>query len=229
MQKQDLMREFYINKNFKYLKECLYGTNETEEKEYLAKIYIEEKDYLKAASIYSQLNFRYELGRCTLLSGNLKEEKKIWLSIKEDNPATLWGKSLIEFIDLYVTRIPTFFQIRAFLEVDLDAMLNANLITYCENIVNGAHLFAQNNQESYKFIGRVFVNNEYFDLAELFLQKAKDICYVDPEVHFMLAKCHMHNGDKEREISSLKTSLEKGYGYYPAKKMLKKIMEDKHV
>lgn len=229
MQKQDLMREFYINKNFKYLKECLYGTNETEEKEYLARIYIEEKDYLKAASIYSQLNFRYELGRCTLLSGNLKEAKKIWLSIKEDNPATLWGKSLIEFIDLYVTRIPTFFQIRAFLEVDLDAMLNANLITYCENIVNGAHLFAQNNQESYKFIGRVFVNNEYFDLAELFLQKAKDICYVDPEVHFMLAKCHMHNGDKERAISSLKTSLEKGYGYYPAKKMLKKLMEDKHV
>ncbi len=227
MQKQDLMREFYVNKNHKYLKERLYDSNNATEKEYLAKIYIEEKDYLKAAKIYSQLNMRYELGRCVLLSGNLEETKLIWSGINEDNPATLWGKSLIEFINLYVIHIPTFFQIRAFLEVDLDAMLNANLITYCENIVNGAHLFEQNNQESYKFIGRVFVNNEYFDLAELFLQKAKKVCYVDPEVHFMLAKCHIHNNDTKSAISSLKTCLEKGYGYYPAKIMLKKLMEIK--
>ena len=84
-------------------------------------------------------------------------------------------------------------------------------------------MLAQNNQESYKFIGRVFVNNEYFDLAELFLKRAKDICYVDPEVHFLLAKCHLHNNDKKEAKKALKTSIEKGYGYYPAKKLLEAI------
>ena len=165
----------------------------------------------------------YEFGRCRLLCGDLDSTKKIWSSIKDDTPAVLWGRSLLEFINLYVIKVPTFFQIRAFLEVDMDALLKANLITYCENIANGAHLFAQNNPESYKFIGRVFVNNKYFELAELFLKKAKDVCYVDPEVHFLLAKCSLHKNDLNSAIKSLKTSMEKGYGYYPAKKLLKEI------
>ena len=223
MDRIELLKDFYADKNYNKLKTLLVNSNISEEKEILARVYLEEKAYKSAAKIYNELGMIYEYGRCELLQGNLENARELWLSIKEDSPPVLWGKSLLEFINLYVIHIPTFFQIRAFLEVDMDALLKANLITYCENIANGAHLFAQNNPESYKFIGRVFVNNKYFELAELFLKKAKDVCYVDPEVHFLLAKCSLHKNDLNSAIKSLKTSMEKGYGYYPAKKLLKEI------
>lgn len=223
MNKQELMTAFYVNKDYEKLKFFLKDSASPIEQEYLARVFLEEKNYQKAAEIYKSLNMPYEFGRCELLQGNLEKTKIVWGSIKNHTPATLWGLSLLEFINLYVIHVPTFFQIRAFLEVDLDALLKANLITYCENIVNGAHLFEQTNQESYKFIGRVFINNSYYDLAELFLQKAKDVCYVDPEVHLMLAKCHLHNNDMDAARKSLQTSIDKGYGYFPAKKMLNEL------
>ena len=223
MQKQELMTEFFVKKNYKELKNKLIDSNNDLEQEYLARIYLEEQNYKEASKLYEKLNMLYEHGRCELLCGNIENTKKIWNEIKTENSASLWGKSLLEFINLYVINIPSFFQIRAFLEVDLDAMLKANLITYCENIVNGAHLLERNNQESYKFIGRVFINNNYYDLAYLFLQKAKDVCYVDPEVHFMLAKYYIEKKDISQAINSLKISLEKGYGYFPAKRLLEKL------
>ena len=223
MIKNELLYDFYVTKNYQKLKHILFDSPNSDEKEILARIYLEEKKYSDASKIYSSLGMIYEYGRCELLQGHLDLTKELWNSLKEDSPPVLWGKSLLEFINLYVIHVPTFFQIRAFLEVDFDALLNAKMISYCENIANGAHLFAQNNQESYKFIGRVFVNNGYFDLAELFLKKAKDICYVDPEVHFLLAKCYINANDYKKAKESLLTSIEKGYGYYPAKKLLEKL------
>ncbi len=223
MNRKELLNDFYVTKNYQKLKQILTVSASDKEKEILARIYLEEKKYSDAAEIYSNLGMIYEYGRCELLQGNLEKTKELWQRIKEDSPPVLWGKSLLEFINLYVIHIPSFFQIRAFLEVDLDALLKAKMISYCENIANGAHLFAQNNQESYKFIGRVFVNNGYFDLAELFLKRAKDICYVDPEVHFLLAKCYINANDYKMAKESLLTSIEKGYGYYPAKKLLENL------
>lgn len=226
MQKNELLKEFFVNKNYNKIIETLSASQNPLENEYLARAYLEVKNYAKAEQIYKSLNMQYEYGRCCLLQGKLEETQEIWKGIKDDTPATHWGKSLLQFINLYVINVPTFFQIRAFLEVDMDALLNAGMITYCENIANGVHLLAKNNQESYKFIGRVFVNNNYVDLAELFLNNAKDICYIDPEVHFLLAKCYLQKNDIEKAKNTLKTSLEKGYGYYPAKKLLEKINWD---
>ena len=57
----------------------------------------------------------------------------------------------------------------------------------------------------------------------MFLKKAKDVCYVDPEVHFLLAKCYINKNDLNNAQKALQTSIEKGYGYYPAKKLLTEI------
>ena len=223
MNKQQLFNLFFKEKNYTELKNILNDTQDNTEKYYLARVFLEEKNYNEAAKLFKSLDLRYEYGRCKLLCGSVEEASQIWKSIEDDTPATLWGKSLLEFINLYVINIPTFFQIRAFLEVDLDAVLKAGLITYAENIANGAHLFARNNQESYKFIGRVFVNNNYHDLAELFLNKAKDICYIDPEVHFMLAKCYLKNNNVKKAKEALEVSIDKGFGYFPAKRLLNKL------
>lgn len=223
MDKTTLLNKFLIEKNYSEIIELLSQTSDLYEINVLARCHLELKDYDTASRLFFDAGMQYEYGRCRLLMGEMEETKKIWHSINNDTPATLWGKSLLEFINLYVINIPTFFQIRAFLEVDLDALLKANLINYCENIANGAHIFARNNQESYKFIGRVFVNNNYYDLAKLYLNEAKNLCYIDPEVHFLLAKCHLNEGNSQEAIKSLKTSIEKGYGYYPAKKLLENI------
>lgn len=220
MDKKELLNKFYLKKDYTELKKILSNSINSYEQEILARIYLEENNYPAASQIYKELDMQYEYGRCELLQGNIDKTKKIWSLIKEETIQIQWGKSLLEFINLYVIHIPSFFQIRAFLEVDLDALMNAGLVEYCENIVNGAHLFAQNNQESYKFIGRVFVNNKYFELAELFLNKAKDVCYLDPEVHFLLAKCYLQKNNIKNAEKALNTAIEKGYGYYPARKLL---------
>ncbi len=223
MEEKELLDSFYVQKNYSGLIEALKNTQNRQELVFLARSYLEMQNYEKASYTYAKLGMLYEFGRCELLRGNIENTKDIWKNIKEENPALLWGESLLQFINLYVVNIPTFFQIRAFLEVDLDALLNAKQIEYCENIVNGAHLLYKNNQESYKFIGRVFLNNNYYELADMFLQKAKDVCYVDPEVHFMLAKCYINNGDLKMAKQALNTSLEKGFGYFPAKRLLEQI------
>ena len=63
----------------------------------------------------------------------------------------------------------------------------------------------------------------YSDKNEL-LNQAKELCYIDPEVHYLLAKCYINEGDIKKAKNSLNTSVEKGYGYYPAKKLLEKII-----
>lgn len=219
----ELLNLYYVQKNYNELIEKLNTSQNKQEMIFLARSYLETQNYEKASSTYAKLGMLYEFGRCELLRGNIENTKDIWKNIKDENPAILWGESLLQFINLYVINLPTFFQIRAFLEVDLDALLKAQQITYCENIVNGAHLLYKNNQETYKFIGRVFLNNNYYELADMFLQKAKDVCYVDPEVHFMLAKCYIHYKDIKKAKQALNTSIEKGYGYFPAKRLLEQI------
>ena len=126
-------------------------------------------------------------------------------------------------IEMYVIHIPAFFQIRSFLEMDLDALLKAGQIKFAENIINGADLFAKANSESYKFIARVLVNNNYHSLAGVFLEKAKNVCYVDPELHYLCAKCSLHKHDINSAKKSLELAIETGFGYYPAKKLLNEI------
>lgn len=223
MQKSHLRHLFYCEKNYIEIINNFNTTDEPCIANYVARSYLELLDFKKAAMYFSKAGLLYEQGRCELLQGNINNCTDIWSQIKEESSILFWGRSLLQFINLYVVDIPTFFQIRAFLEVDLDALIKARLITYAENVANGAHIFARNNQESFKFVGRVFVNNSYFDIAELFLNQAKDICYADPEVHFLLAKCHINGGNLEKAKTALNTSIEKGYGYYPAKKLLEKI------
>ena len=70
MDKIDILTKFYVTKDYENLKENLLYSKKPLELEYLARIYLEEKDYNKAASIYKSINKLYEYGRCQLLLGN---------------------------------------------------------------------------------------------------------------------------------------------------------------
>lgn len=179
-----------------------------------------EGDWKKAKKLFTKINAQYERGYCELMLGNFEKTKKIWLELEPQSPVIEWGQSLLGFIELHVVKSPTFFQIRNFLEMDLDALLKARQSGFAENIINGAHIFAQINPESYKYLGRVLLNNKYYKISKMFLDTAKNICYKDPEVHFLLAKYYIANAQTEDAKKSLKTTLEIEPAYFPAKNLL---------
>ena len=63
MDRKELLKDFFVTKDYKKLKNILSESNNPSEKEILARIYLEEKKYSLAASIYEKINMQYEYGR----------------------------------------------------------------------------------------------------------------------------------------------------------------------
>lgn len=167
--------------------------------------------------------FTVEGAYCKLLSGDAQSAKIEFAKAAMTDFRADWGKKLIGFIEGYVSDVPSYFQIRNFLEIDLNLLLQANQPQYVENIINGADLFYSVNPESYKFIARVMLNNDFPDVALYYLKKAKDKFYYDPEMHYMLAQCYVRQGEAGLAKSSIKNCLDILPGYFPAKKLLQNI------
>lgn len=195
----------------------------------LAQSYIDAKtkfldgDLITAEDFFKQNNCILEYAYCKLLEGNADEAKKAFLSIYKIDLRADWGRKLIQFIQGYVSDVPSYFQIRNFLEIDLNLLIKAGLPDYVENIINGADIFYSINPESYKFIARVMLNNGFQDVAIFYLNKAKDKFYNDPELHLMFANCYAKNGDIPRAKDSLNNCLMILPEYFPAKKLLAKL------
>lgn len=172
---------------------------------------------------FKQNNFILEYAYCQLYSGDLKTAKAEFEKVASSDFRADWGLKLIQFIEGYVKDAPSYFQIRNFLEIDLNLLIQSGQAQFVENIINGADLFYSINPESYKFIARVMLNNDFVDVALYYLTQAKDKFYYDPEMHFMFANCYLRNGEKLLAKESLKICLGILPGYFPAKKLLDKI------
>lgn len=176
---------------------------------------------LKNCEDYFRKNKLYlELGYCELLKGNLENSKKLFANISNYNPRAHWALRMIQFIEGYVTFLPTYFEIRNFLELDIDLLLKANKIEWVENIINGDDLFYSVNSESYKFIARVLMYDDYPEIAKIYLDKGINNSYGDPELHIILADYWLYKKDREKAIKTLKNCTRILPDYYPAKKKL---------
>lgn len=176
---------------------------------------------LKNCEDYFRKNKLYlELGYCELLKGNLENSKKLFANISNYNPRAHWALRMIQFIEGYVTFLPTYFEIRNFLELDIDLLLKANKIEWVENIINGDDLFYSVNSESYKFIARVLMYDDYPEIAKIYLDKGINNSYGDPELHIILADYWLYKKDREKAIKTLKSCARILPDYYPAKKKL---------
>ena len=161
-----------------------------------------------------------EYGYCKFLQGKLDEAKQSFDKIKSFDFRASWALKLIQFILSSNITMPSYFQIRNFLEIDLNLLLQAGQAEFIENILKYSDLLYKINPETYKFISRVMLNNNFEDVAIYYLMKAKDKFYYDPEMHFMLANCYIKKGDKSLAKESLKVCLSILPRYYPAKKLL---------
>lgn len=172
---------------------------------------------------FKQNGLMLEYGYSRLLAGEVELANSIFLKLASQDLRADWGVKLIQFIRCYVSDIPSYFQVRNFLEIDLNLLIQARQPQFVENIINGADLFYSANAESYKFIARVMLFNDFVDIAVHYLLKAKEVLYHDPEMHFMLANCYVQKGEIAKAKECLKSCLTILPGYFPAKNLEKTL------
>jgi hypothetical protein len=164
-----------------------------------------------------------ESAYCYLLNDNLNEAKRNFSLIKDQDIRAHWALFMISMIEGNVKEYPTYFQLRNFLEIDLDILIHYFKGEYADNILRYADFMFTINKEVYKFIGRCLYNNNLEMHALIFLEKAKSYFWHDPELHYLLAYIYYNKNDKEKARKASEICLEILPEYFPAVDMLSKI------
>ena len=142
-----------------------------------------------------------------------------------DSPRARWGVTLVSILKGFMTRYPTYFEIRNFLEIDLDFLLKNNKINYVEQCLGALEVLSAINQETYKFAARVMLENNLYSAALKYMDKSKQIYFKDPELHFMYAKYYMDKKRYEDAYFYVNECLKLLPTYYPAQIMKQRIEE----
>ncbi|MBQ8668769.1 hypothetical protein IJ472_03235 [bacterium] len=188
-----------------------------------------KKDFLsgriKGCRAYFENNGYFtEAGYCCIVLDDLNNAEKLFTLAKDYDSRAAWGLFLLQLIKDNIKSFPTYFQIRNFLELDLSIFILYCKGDYIEKIIRYADFMAFYNPECYKFIGRAFWANNYMPAAMLFLRRAKDKFYQDPELHYLLAYIFYYTDkDYSKCRKSLETCLEILPKYNPAVKLLSKL------
>lgn len=181
---------------------------------------------LKGCRVFFEENkFYVEAGYCYIVLDKLEKAQEMFNLAKDYDIRAMWGLLLIQMIKDDIRSFPTYFQVRNFLELDLNILILYCKGNYVEKIIKYADFMAYYNPECYKFIGRVFWANNLIPAALFFLRKAKDKFYQDPELHYLLAYIFYHNEKNiEQCKKSLNTCLEILPEYAPAKNLMINIL-----
>lgn len=158
-----------------------------------------------------------------IIKNDLDGAQKVFASI--DSPRGKWGKVLVNLLKGYTEEFPSYFEIRNFLEIDLDFLLKNNKIEYVEQLLGAIDFLAEINQEAYKFTARVMYENKLFQAAKKYLDKSKNVFYKDPELHFMYAKYFIHTREYSQANYHIDECLKILPDYFPAKKIKSEICE----
>ena len=101
-------------------------------------------------------NIKVGAGNVVDKEGFLFLAEKIWsTSEHQDSFDISWGLSLLTFLNGGRLKYPLYFQIRSFLEQDIDMFYRMGREDFVEKLIGHAPVFAQINPESFKFFGRV--------------------------------------------------------------------------
>ena len=144
---------------------------------------------------------------------------------KSDSPRAKWGKILVSILRGFMSETPTYFEIRNFLEIDLDFLLKNKKIDYVEQCLGALDILSKINQETFKFAARVMLENKLFTSALKYMERSKQIYYNDPELHFMYAKYYMDLNRFSDAYFYINECLKLLPDYYPAKQLKLKIEE----
>lgn len=195
----------------------------TKYQELLGMAYFYNLDIENSAKIFKKLNDVYKYGYCEFLMGNVKEARKIFASAPI-SPAQNWSLFFSELFFDKTTTIPSFFQIRAFLERDLNLFLKLTLTDYVQKLIDISDFLFDINPEANKLIAKSFLYNNYPQYAKEYLNRALDYTNQDAELYYLLG---LYNYVIE-EISDAKYSFQRALAlnenYIPAKNLLKQLI-----
>lgn len=164
-----------------------------------------------------------ENGYFELLSDNIEKAKILFNAIKDSDIRAHWAAFMISMIEADIREYPSYFELRNFLEIDLNILINYFKGYYVEKIVRYADFLFTINPEVHKFIGRVFYNNGYYEQGMFFLDRAKNYFYHDPELHYLIAYIYYNQNNLEKCKKALDDCIYILPEYYPAVNLLKKI------
>lgn len=156
-----------------------------------------------------------------MLNNDLISAQAVFNSL--DSPRAKWGKALVDILLGYIEIYPTYFEIRNFLEIDLDFLIKNEKIDYIEQVLGSLELLSSINQETYKFVARVMFENRLYKASREYLEKSKEIFYNDPELHFLFAKYYIKTREYDKADFHLDECLNILPDYYPAKYLQKEI------
>lgn len=181
---------------------------------------------IKGCKTYFESNGYYlEAGYCYLVLDKLDKAQEMFLKAKSENIRANWGLFLIQLIKGDIKSSPTYFEIRNFLELDIDILITYCKGDYIEKIIRYADFMAHYNPECHKFLGRVFWANNFLPAAMFYLNKAKDEFYLDPELHYLYGYIYY----TEKNFMQCKKSLDECIRilpeYAPANALMKKLKE----
>lgn len=161
-------------------------------------------------------NYSVEAGYCYMILDNFKKAKEQFEKAKTDNIRGHWGLLLLQILGEKISMAPTYFEVRNFLEIDLDIFITYHKGDIVQQIINYADFMAFYNLECYKFIGRAFWAHNYLPAGMFFLNKAKEKLYNDPELHYLLAYIYYTNNDINNSKKEIDACLEILPQYAPA-------------
>lgn len=156
-----------------------------------------------------------------ILNKDLKTAEIVFKNLS--SPRARWGHHLVSILQGYMEDFPSYFEIRNFLEIDLDFLIKNNLIDYVEQFLGSLEYLSRINLETYKFVGRVMYENKLRSAALKYMELSKSVHYNDPELHFMLSKYYMDENNYVEALFYINECLKLLPDYYPALLQKEKI------
>ena len=190
--------------------------------ELYADILFAQNNFAQSAAIYEKLGQFYKFGYCTLLFGDRQNAQLIWENCPK-SAAQNWGIFFCQLFTDKVTVLPTYLQIRAFLERDLGAFLKLNHIEFVQKIIDISEYLADINPETNKIIARCFLYNNYPTYAKEFFKRAFDFTTEDAELYYLSGLYYIKMNDLSEAKKCLRNAIKLNENYFPAKELLSEL------
>lgn len=182
-----------------------------------------KKEYAPAKVLFTELKETYEAGLCALLLQDLRGARSFFEIKKEFCPASEFGLCVLDIIEDKKASPVKFFQVRSFLEIFLNLLIENNLFDWAQKLINNYEFFTNANLEAPKFIARVLNANNYNKTVHNFSQIAKSVCFYDAEIYYIDAELYIKEKNYEEAKKNIETCLNFAPEYYPILKLKEKL------
>ncbi len=174
---------------------------------------------------YTKSNNLESLSFVQILLNELDNAKDI-LSNLNESPASLWCNYLIELFlkKQKITKMPTFFIIRHFMEFTVYYLLLSKNQMYLDLLVNNIGKLLPINTDSEKLIGYAYLNYGDLDNAVRFLNNSLKREKFDGEAYYKLGKIYYMKGLYQDSLAMLHNAQIILPEHYPAKELMEKVL-----